>query len=169
MSYLSRHTSRGQPATAELAGLVVVLAAGVLTAWWAGQRLGIDLSSLNTAARAIGIAAVPGRPPHEVGYESRIARSQVPSAPFCQAGQQPEFALGVADLKRQLGDTMGNPVECEHPSSASGDTVQRTTTGLAAYRRATNTVTFTDGWRHWALTPRGLVTWEGGQSDPPTG
>jgi hypothetical protein len=81
----------------------------------------------------------------------------------------PAFALGLSGLKQQLGDSMGTPVECEHAISASGDTVQQTTTGLAAYDKATNTVSFTDGWRHWAITPRGFVAWEGSDSNPPNG
>ena len=52
---------------------------------------------------------------------------------------------------------MGAPLECEHPASGNGDTIQQTTTGLAAYTSATNTVSFTDGWRHWAITPSGFV------------
>ena len=62
---------------------------------------------------------------------------------------------------------MGTPVECEHPADTSGDTVQQTTTGLAAYTQATNTVSFTDGWRHWAISPSGFVSWEGTESTPP--
>jgi hypothetical protein len=58
-------------------------------------------------------------------------------------------------------------VECEHVTSPSGDTQQQTTTGLLAYTKASNTVSFTDGWRHWALTAQGYVTWEGPQSEPP--
>jgi hypothetical protein len=36
------------------------------------------------------------------------------------------------------------------------------------WRRATNTATFTDGWRHWALTEHGLIVWEGDAVDPPS-
>lgn len=87
--------------------------------------------------------------------------------PFCRSGQVPQYLFGFATLRTQLGRTMGEPMECEHPNSANGDTLQRTTTGLAFYRKATNTPTFTDGWRHWALTPAGLVFWEGTAVDPP--
>lgn len=90
------------------------------------------------------------------------------AAPFCAAGQAPQFAFGLAALKSQLGATMGEPLECEHANSANGDTLQRTTTGLAYYRKATNTPSFTDGFRHWALTAGGLVTWTGTSVDPPS-
>jgi hypothetical protein len=79
------------------------------------------------------------------------------------------FALGIAALKQRLGATMGDPIECEHPASGNGDTVQKTTTGLAAYRKSSNTVSFTDGWRHWALRDANLITWEGDSPDPPAG
>jgi hypothetical protein len=72
-------------------------------------------------------------------------------------------------LKQQVGNTIGAPIECEHSTSPAGDTIQQTTTGLVAYTRLSNTVTFTDGWRHWAMTPRGLVIWEGTDSTPPPG
>ena len=75
--------------------------------------------------------------------------------------------FGFATLKAQLGPTMGEPTECEHPNSANGDTLQNTTTGLAFYRKSTNIPTFTDGHRHWGLTPAGLVYWEGSAIDPP--
>jgi hypothetical protein len=90
------------------------------------------------------------------------------SAPFCQPGQSPAFANGLAALRAQLGDVMGSPLECEHSSTTAGDTVQQTSTGLAAYSSVTNTVTFTDGWRHWALHDAALVSWEGTESAPRT-
>jgi hypothetical protein len=170
-----------------LAYLIVVLAAGVATAWWAGHKIGLDLSIISTTASVLGLTENASRVQHTiVGYEPSTAvttgqhtdSAQAPStnlatdaaqpAPYCRPGETPIFALGLADLKQRLGDTMGSPVECEHPASDQGDTVQQTTTGLAAYNHATNTVSFTDGWHHWALTPRGLATWEGTDPNPPT-
>lgn len=88
-------------------------------------------------------------------------------APFCAPGSAPTFVQGFAQLKSILGDVMGDPVECEHTDGTSGDVLQQTTTGLAFWRKSTNTATFTDGYRHWALTGRGLVAWEGNSIDPP--
>jgi hypothetical protein len=88
-------------------------------------------------------------------------------APFCAPGTSPSFNGGFAALKAGLGDTMGEPVECEHPEPKSGDTHQTTTTGLAFWRKSTNTPTFTDGYRKWALTSQGLVAWVGSANDPP--
>lgn len=174
MSYLDRHTRRKTAGSAELMYLLVVLVAGVATAWWAGHRIGMDLSAVTTVASMLGLTET-GRVTHgRVGYNPKIAEAHTDAdpaitAPYCAADQAPAFALGLTSLKSRLGDVMGTPVECEHPVSPAGDTIQQTTTGLAAYKTSTSTVSFTDGWRHYALTPRGFVTWEGPESDPPAG
>src|SRR6188508_47196 len=89
-------------------------------------------------------------------------------APFCGPGARPQFSNGFAALKASLGPVMGEPVECEHSDGDSPDILQQTTTGLAFWRKSTNTPTFTDGYRHWALMPQGLVAWEGSSIDPPS-
>ena len=94
-------------------------------------------------------------------------RAIAQSAPYCAAGESPTFVLGFADLKSQVGDAMGDPIECEHTNPDNGDALQQTTTGLAFYRMATNTPTFTNGNEHWGLTESGLVTWTGNDIDPP--
>jgi hypothetical protein len=93
--------------------------------------------------------------------------AQAQSAPFCAPGTSPSFVQGFAALKAALGEVMGDPIECQHTDGSSGDVLQQTTTGLAFWRKSTNTATFTDGYRHWALTSRGLVAWEGSSIDPP--
>ena len=52
---------------------------------------------------------------------------------------------------------MGEPTECAHADVATGDVYQQTTTGLATYRRATNTPAFASGGSRWELTADGLV------------
>jgi hypothetical protein len=93
-----------------------------------------------------------------------------PAAPdavgVCTAGRLPKFAMGFADLQSQIGASMGDPIECEHPNPANGDTLQRTSTGVALYRQRTNMATFSDGWTHWALTSDGLIQWVA-RVDPP--
>ena len=83
------------------------------------------------------------------------------SAEACPADRTPAFLLGFASLQTSLGSSMGEPTECEQVDPVSGDGFQRTTTGLALYRRDTNTPMFTNGREHWALTPDGLVSWSG--------
>jgi hypothetical protein len=170
MSYLNRHASTKKSAgSAELMYLVIVLAAGIATAWWAGHRIGMDLSSLTTAASMLGLTDT-GRQAHgAVGYTPRpdVAQANEAVAPYCATGQAPSFSPSALGLQQQIGAVMGSPVECEHAVSVSGDTVQQTTAGLVAYKQATNTTSFTDGWRHYAVTSGGLATWEGPESDPP--
>ena len=167
------HSSQPRSGSAELIYLLVVLAAGIATAWWAGHKIGMDLSSIQTAAQILGLTET-GRLTHgNVGYVpsavNQQQNTQAPTAPYCQAGQAPAFANRLAALKQQVGNSMGTPMECEHAVSPGGDTVQQTSTGLAAYSKVTDTATFTDGWHHWAITPRGPVQWEGTQPDPPAG
>ena len=51
---------------------------------------------------------------------------------------------------------MGEPLECEHGSPATGGSVQSTSTGVAYYRQSTNTAGFTDGVTDWQLSPTGV-------------
>ena len=86
----------------------------------------------------------------------------------CAEGQAPRFMFGFADLKAHIGDAMGEPVTCEFSDpNGTGDVHQRTTSGLAFWRKSTNTPTFTNGFEHWANTPEGWVTWTGAGIDPP--
>ncbi|HEV7663636.1 MAG TPA: hypothetical protein VGQ62_08890 [Chloroflexota bacterium] len=174
MPYVNRHaTTKKTVGSAELMCLLVVLGAGVATAWWAGHTIGMNLSSISAFASVVGLTET-GRLTHgAVGYTASTAEARAdqaaPNAAYCAAGQTPGFTPLAIQLQQQIGDPMGAPVECEHAAVAMGDTVQQTTTGLVAYQRLTNTVSFTDGWRHYALTARGLLTWEGTESDPPQG
>ncbi|MBI4494162.1 MAG: hypothetical protein HY690_15345 [Chloroflexi bacterium] len=94
-----------------------------------------------------------------------IATAQ--SFPFCPPGQVPVFVFGFKALSDALGETMGDPLECEHAEPGTGDAHQQTSKGLSFYRKSTNTPTFTNGWEHWALTAEGMVYWTGTSIDPP--
>jgi hypothetical protein len=159
MGYSRRLTRKRSPLSAEFMYLLVVLAAGVVTAHWAAHQFAMNLSGIETVASVLGVDERTASTP-DVGYIQ-------PQAPYCASGQAPAFLNGMAALKQHVGDAMGAPVECEHVASAAGDTVQRTSKGLAAYDKATNSESFTDGWRHWALTAQGMMTWEGDTSTPP--
>jgi hypothetical protein len=166
-AYPRRLTRKRSPLSAEFMCLLVVVVASGLTAWWAGHLVAMNLSVIQTAASVLGINETVGST-HEVGYSVAHAATDQAPAPYCQAGEMPTFNNGLAALHQQVGNAMGVPIECEHAASGSGDTVQATTTGLAAYNSVTNTETFTDGWHHWALTAGGLVTWDGTDSGPPS-
>ena len=87
-------------------------------------------------------------------------------APFCHPRGSLEFASSLAPLKVELGDFMGVPQECAHTDDKTGDEIQRTSTGLAYYRKASGMPTFTDGKEHWALKDQ-LIKWTSGTPDPP--
>ncbi|MDQ6673166.1 MAG: hypothetical protein M3069_20910 [Chloroflexota bacterium] len=89
------------------------------------------------------------------------------AALHCPPGQVAQFVLGIGALYQRLGDTMGQPLECEHPSAANGDTLQQTTMGLAYYRAAINAPSFTDGLVHYALVGGRLERWRNASVDPP--
>ena len=160
----ARHKSN---ASAELLFLVIIVAAAAGTAFWISHMIGIDLSAINTAASVLGLTEADHHA--AVGYVAVAAAEGAPGAPYCSVGQKPALSSGASALRTQIGDVMGTPLECEHAVSGNGDTVQMTTTGLIAYDSLRNTVSFTDGWRHWAATPRGVVAWEGTESTPPAG
>jgi hypothetical protein len=91
-----------------------------------------------------------------------------PALGVCSVGQ-PRFVGGMATLKSALGPPMGDALECERAVNNEGDTQQKTTTGLAYYRKQFNAACFTTGWEHWGLVNGGLVHWAGPSVDPPPG
>jgi hypothetical protein len=160
-------TSHKRTGTAELVCLFIVLAAAVGTAYWFSHQGRIDLSGINTAASVLGLTESDRHT--AVGYVS-AAPDTASSAPYCSPGQLPAFSSNALALEQQVGgEAMGAPLECEHAESQTGDLIQQTTTGLVAYDKLRDTVSFTDGWRHWAITPNGTVAWEGTDSAPPSG
>jgi peptidoglycan/xylan/chitin deacetylase (PgdA/CDA1 family) len=77
-----------------------------------------------------------------------------------------EFGLHMVDLQTDVGDAMGQPLDCEHPTGAIGDSIQSTSTGTAWYTSATSAAFFTDGYQRWQLDPRGLTYWRTPESTP---
>jgi hypothetical protein len=71
------------------------------------------------------------------------------------AQETPSFRLGFADLARQIPQVVGQPTEAEH-YGPNGDSLQATTTGLMAWRRADNWTAFTNGSRTWINGPDGV-------------
>ena len=95
-----------------------------------------------------------------------MATVLVATTAFAQA--KPEFQLGFKALADQIPAIAGEPTESEH-WGANGDSLQTTTTGLMAWRKADNHTLFTDGNRSWVNGPQGLQSrlnsdrfeWEG--------
>jgi hypothetical protein len=126
------------------------------TQWWQNQRQLVLSRGFLAFVLAIFAILAP----------AQIAGAQ--SDTHCAAGEAPNFSGGFAALKARVGDGMGTAISCEFPDpNGTGDVQQRTTTGLAYWRKSTNTPTFTNGSNHWAETPNGFVTWAGASADPP--
>lgn len=67
----------------------------------------------------------------------------------------PEFRLGFKALADQIPGIVGEPLEPEH-YGPNGDSLQLTTRGLMAWRKADNWTAFTDGATTWINGPVGL-------------
>jgi hypothetical protein len=114
-----------------------------------------------TATPAVVVATPRAKPPLRAASATRVVAVCNPA--------QPQFSGGLATLKTVLGSSMGEPLECEHSVSLDGDTQQKTTTGLAYYRKQLNAACFTTGWDHWGMLRGDLVRWSGHDVDPPEG
>ncbi len=128
------------------------------------DHAGVLLTSSNT------ISVAPPQPtPTPPSRNAATPRNVVAqNVTRCAPGVKPAFGQGFAALKAQLGSTMGDATTCEYPDpKGTGDVLQQTTSGLAFWRKTTNTPTFTDGFGHWGSTPSGWVTWVGDSIDPP--
>jgi hypothetical protein len=136
--------------------LVPAAVAGAMVARWADSALEVSnpdqLSDLLTRHKP------------ERFLVGAVAASD--TAPECASGEMSDKTL-FAELRLAIGDTFGRPLECPHIDPSTGDTLQRTSTGLAIYRVRSATPTFTDGYHRWALAQSGLVTWQGEALDPP--
>jgi hypothetical protein len=86
-----------------------------------------------------------------------------------------DFKLGFARIHGELADRVGDCLTDEHYDATTGDALQETTGGLLVWRRADNTVAFTDGATTWLESRFGLVArangerfaWEGPPPPPP--
>ena len=74
---------------------------------------------------------------------------------LAQAQSKPEFRLGFKALADQVPAVVGEPLEDEHWGD-NGDSLQMTTKGLMAWRKADNWTAFTDGSRSWINGPAGV-------------
>jgi hypothetical protein len=122
---------------------------------------------LQLLAQLVGVFVVCGAVVFAAPIAQRLTTPE--TMPQCEVGKWPEFNFGFAALRLDLGAAMGDAVECEHATTALGDTDQLTTTGTAHYDRASNTPSFRHGGDNWALTLQGLVFWAGDDAAAPAG
>ena len=138
--------------------MLLALAAGLGSAGWVSESTYFDLTGVANVPSALGFTMWARHAPHTHPGAAAPAFAGSAEAPVCSS-DDPNFVLGMADLKNRVGSPMGNPLECERAVDAEGDTKQLTTAGIAEYAQRTGTVTFTDGPRHWALSGGSLVDW----------
>src|SRR5258708_6719376 len=67
--------------------------------------------------------------------------------PYCAQSELPHYHRGFARLRQMVGDTMGDPIECQHYNTSVEPrrVDQLTTTGLAYWRA--------ELWRNGAPAP----------------
>ena len=87
--------------------------------------------------------------------------------PTPAASPEHHYVLGFEQLHQQIGVAMGVPIEDEHPV-ADADAIQRTTRGLAVYRKG-EAPSFTDGWRVYRLEEPQEQREASVSADPPIG
>jgi hypothetical protein len=147
--------------------LVLVLAVGVAAAvqvLWTLDLTGARRTATQAVDQLGRSNAFVGNALEALGFRRRALAPG--ETPVCDP-KSPIYVYGFADLRLRVGAKMGEPLECEHAVHPSGDTNQRTSTGVAYYRKGVNIPTFTNGWEHWALTKDGLLYWTGDVVDPP--
>jgi hypothetical protein len=131
--------------------------------FWRAQGTTMAFIPLPTPASASVAAPRPTLQPLVVSAQRALTTQDGLCNP-----SRPVFLRGMASLKAALGARMGDALECERVVDAAGNTQQRTSAGLAYYRRGSNAACFTTGSDHWALVlDRELVFWTGDVVDPP--
>jgi hypothetical protein len=121
----------------------------------------LPTNSISVIARLMkpGLAAIVLLLLCASSISSRALTVEADGAPYCAPDRPLDWQPVLAPLSQQLGDAIGQPLECAHPAGDSDDTIQQTTTGLAIVRATTGAPTFTDGTTRWALIGSNLVTW----------
>jgi hypothetical protein len=79
--------------------------------------------------------------------------------PYCGQDQSPTFGPAFATLVEQLGDIVGEPLDCEHADESSQLVVQATTTGNLFRDPSDGSVGFSNGVDRWIVGPDGAVVW----------
>jgi hypothetical protein len=115
------------------------------------------------AALAVAVVVLPLTAYLGIGLVRSFGASLTPQAqpaatPAPASTPEPcRFVAGFAALRDLVPEVTGECLEWEQVDPVSGDTSQRTTTGLMAWRKVDNATGFTDGQGTWLNGPNGLV------------
>jgi hypothetical protein len=88
------------------------------------SRIQSVLAAGPNAASGIVATVTPSVPAATPSPVPEPTLSSTDPVTYCRAGQSPQFTGGFAALHEQVGDSMGQPLECEHADSVSGNTLQ---------------------------------------------
>ena len=129
--------------------------------------LGFGTAGLLASGTLAAILALGLGPARTQVLGSHDPRPQGAWTTVCGPGGPPAFAGAFVRLSGQLAARMGTPQACAAVDKITGDTLQRTTRGVAVLRRATGRVTFSAGRRSWSIAGTQLLTWVGEPGVPP--
>jgi uncharacterized integral membrane protein (TIGR00698 family) len=99
----------------------------------------------------LGFGLGPARTRVEGGADPRAATRVW--APVCSQGAAAAFAGAFVALARQIPTEIGTPSGCAEVDPATGDTIQRTSLGVARFAPATGLTTFSNAQRTWSSQP----------------
>src|SRR5260370_40854671 len=102
MAYVNRRFTKRRSGSAELLYLLIVLAAGFITAWWAGHKLGMDLSSVTTFASVLGLTET-GRVSHGAAADPPSVETQPAhpgTPPYCHRRQSTSLPTTQTTLQQ---------------------------------------------------------------------
>jgi hypothetical protein len=128
----------------------------------AGPRpflLGFGTAGLLSVGTLTAILALGLGPARTEVLGSHDPRPQGAWTTVCKHGTATAFSGAFVRLAQQLAADMGTPRGCATVDKTTGDTVQRTTRGVATLSRGTGRVTFHDRRRSWAIDGSRLLAW----------
>ncbi|MEA2190561.1 MAG: hypothetical protein QOI73_682 [Solirubrobacteraceae bacterium] len=136
----------------------------------AGPRpfvLGFGTSGLLAGGSLAAILALGLGPARTEVVGGHDPRPQGAWTTVCREGTATAFSGAFERLSQQLPQGMGRPRGCATVDSTTGDTVQRTTRGVATLSRRTGRATFHDSGRSWSIEGSRLLTWSADADEPP--
>ncbi len=87
--------------------------------------------------------------------------------PVCERGAATQFIGAFVRLSQELKEHMGTPLGCAEVDRATGNTVQRTSRGVATLHPKEGQATFSDGESTWSIHGSQLLEWSGSVHERP--
>jgi uncharacterized integral membrane protein (TIGR00698 family) len=87
--------------------------------------------------------------------------------PVCEGSDATGLAGAFVGLSAQLGPRIGKPLGCATTDAATGNTIQRTSHGVATLSRRTGLAAFSDGRHTWSIRGSRMLEWNGRVPESP--